>query len=240
MHLLTDSIFPNVTEGGHNSSVPYNPDSDDESLPLKAPSKFSGSTDPTFLFPSTNPVSECNLWAPLCQPGSIVVDVLTANRTTKTTVPCSSYLSAQYTSYLEGDPDFYSSYTSSFFRSPDCTSYANWIINDGVGSALPYPNCMDSMSVGPGQDRVFELGKYLPGGASLRYGQNQFCCGPCAILIDEIQVLYFPEKDSPAAECGQKPLGTVTAKPNITSNAFRRRDVAGEKDVIAIINGYTL
>lgn len=98
---------------------------------------------------------------------------------------------------------------------------------------------MDSLSVGPGQDRVYELEKYLPAGASLRYGL-QFCCDPCAILIDEVQVFYFPGKDSPAAECGQKPLGTVRAKPNITSNAVCRRDVAGDKDGIAIINSYTL
>ena len=111
-----DSIFATVTEGRHNSSVGYNPDSDDESLPLKAPSKSSSSKDPTFLFPSINQVSECNLWAPLCQPGSIVVDFLTANRTIKTTVTCSSYLSAQYTAYLRGDFDFSSSYQAAFFE----------------------------------------------------------------------------------------------------------------------------
>lgn len=47
-------------------------------------------------------------------------------------------------------------------------------------------------------------------------------------------------KDSPAAECGQKSLETVTAEPNITWHALRRREVAGDEDGITIANGYTL
>lgn len=170
-----------------------------------------------------------------------MVDVLTANITAKTTVPCSSYLSEQSRSYFEAEygaeNGFFASYSSSFFQSPECTSYAKWIVNGGRGSVFPYSNCLDSISVD--QDRVNELEMYFPGGAGPRYG-SQICCGPCAILIDEIQVLYFPEKDSPAARCGQKPLGTVTAKPNITSNALRQREVAGDEDGIAIVDGYTL
>ena len=131
---------------------------------------------------------------------------------------------------------FCDSYSKSFLTSPESTSYAHWIEEDGLASVLLYSNCIDSELIGV--DRVLELRNYLPAGVGDRY-TGQYCCGPRAILIDEIQALYFPEKDS-RAECRQETLETVTAKPNITSNALRRREVAGDKDGIAISNGYTL
>lgn len=113
-------------------------------------------TRPTFLFPSTNPVSGCNLSAPLCQPGSIFVDVLAATRTTRTTVPCSSYLFAQ--SFIPAGSGHWllSSYSSSFFQSPECT-HRTPIGLRTMGLCRfcrNYSNCLDSMPAGPGRNRV--------------------------------------------------------------------------------------
>lgn len=92
---------------------------------------------PEFIRPTVNPRAGCNIWGPLCQTGSIVVGVNITKRTTTTTVPCSQYLSAQAESamhgYLDGrgtnevyflglDDD----YRSSFGRSPECKSYADY------------------------------------------------------------------------------------------------------------------
>jgi hypothetical protein len=91
---------------------------------------------PEFIRPAINPRAVCNIWGPLCQTGSIVVGVNITNMTSKTTVPCSEYLSAQAESAMHGylasrgKNDVYlmgldDDYHLSFGRSPECKSYAD-------------------------------------------------------------------------------------------------------------------
>ena len=78
---------------------------------------------PDFIRPSINPSAECNIWGPLCQTGSIAVDVNLTTTSTPTIVAC---LSAQSFSAIGNGfrPNQYSDYMQSFGRSPDCASYA--------------------------------------------------------------------------------------------------------------------
>ena len=96
------------------------------------------SSFPRFARPTINPTKDCDLWGPLCQTGSIVVDVNLTSTVKKTTVPCSDYLSAQAESaqpgYLKnrGRHGNYwppaTDYQHSFGRSPQCKSYAHHFV----------------------------------------------------------------------------------------------------------------
>lgn len=84
-----------------------------------------------WIKPSVNPVSNCNIWGPLCQTGSIVVGMNVSTTTRKGTIPCSQYLSAQ-SAFMDNvvlNPSKWSTYElyTSFWRSPECTSYAKYL-----------------------------------------------------------------------------------------------------------------
>ena len=110
---------------------------------------------PNFIRPSINPSTQCNLWGPLCQTGTIVVDVNLTTTSTSTTVPCSSYLSAQSYSAQPPNhvrPDQYGDYMASFGRSPECTSYANYkqdsyAFNNKFKHTTKFPGTLSLMSL---------------------------------------------------------------------------------------------
>lgn len=206
-----------------------------------------------FLRPSINPTPECNLWGPLCQTGTIVVDVKIKSTTTQTTVSCSDYLSAQprTLSPLKYGDDR-SPFKSSFLSSPECTSYAKWYDakqSFRVEPVLSYSNC-PSILTKPLEDYLpFEFSKgndlppHYPVGDE---APTQYCCGPCAILIDEIRVLYFPDQ-SPVL-CSNESLQTGQIKSNVTSivtsslqtNQNRADSLQTDAYRIAILDGHTL
>ncbi|MCJ1261022.1 hypothetical protein MMC22_000886, partial [Lobaria immixta] len=162
---------------------------------------------PVFLRPSINPTPECNLWGPLCQTGTVVVDVDMKSTTAKTIISCSDYLSAQarslYPGHL-GSPD--SPYLRSFYSSPECTSYANWFA-DNNRPALSYSNCPSNLPK--------PLEDYLPFDYRFPSYPGQYCCGPCAVMIDEIRVLYFA--DQSLVLCSNKSLQAGTIISDVTS-----------------------
>lgn len=165
---------------------------------------------PLFVMPSINPTPECNLWGPLCQTGTVVVDVDMKSTTTQTTVSCSDFLSAKSRSlglFLLGDPG-----SRSFLSSPECTSYANWAVarQQGNNSVLSYSNCATNLAKPP-ED-------YLPPHYTMAHGHDEYCCGPCVILIDEIRVLYFADQ-SPVL-CSNKSLQADTIISNVASTVI--------------------
>lgn len=167
-----------------------------ETSPLLNSSLITSNMSPSFIRPSINPSASCNLWGPLCQTGLIEVDVVTANSTMKTTVPCSYYLSAQTKSV--GTPYPNMDYLSSFGHSPECASYADalkavhapgapwW----GYPLSLTFSNCPPFSS--------FEFPRdYLPPGVSNLQRQfggwasDFYCCGQCTFRVPEVRLLYF-------------------------------------------------
>lgn len=176
-----------------------------------------------------------------------MVDVDLKSTTTQTTISCSDYLSAQSLSLAlnpnegQGAASYESPGKKSFLSSPECTSYAIWYdakkshISNPV---LSYSNCPSNLTK--------PLEDYLPFDFSYGGYPGQYCCGPCAILIDEIRVLYFPDP-SPAL-CSNESLQTGTMKPNVTSivtsslqmNQNRADSLQPDEYKIAILDGHTL
>lgn len=171
-----------------------------------------------------------------------MVDIDVKSTTTQTTVSCSDYLSAQSQSLdprrIE-DPKYYAPFKRSFLSSPECTSYAKWIdAKQGRPQVLSFSNCASSLTK--------PLEDYLPFrylGASY---PGQYCCGPCAVLIDEIRVLYFADQ-SPVL-CSNKSLQTSKMKSYLTStitsslqiNRNRADSLHTDEYSIAILDGHTL
>ena len=172
-----------------------------------------------------------------------MVDVNLTTTTTQTTVSCSEYVSAQ--SLLLGSLDPKDSnndrletgggYRKSFLSSPACTSYAKWTDEKLLrGQAvLSYSNCGNTLSKSPEEYLPFRFENAYPG---------QYCCGPCAILIDEIRVLYFPE-ESPAF-CSNNSRSTEKAMANhaskLTTIRKRGEPFQANEHSIATSDGQTL
>lgn len=170
-------------------------------------------SQPVFLKPSINPTPECNPWGPLCQTGTTVVDVDMKSTTAQTTISCSDYLSAQARSLNPGNFGItHSPYLKSFYSSPECTSYANWYADhiihaDHNGPVLSYSNCPSNLTK--------PLEDYLPFDYRFPAYPGQYCCGPCAVMIDEIRLFYFADQ-SPVL-CSNKSLQAGRIISNVTS-----------------------
>lgn len=214
-----------------------------------------------FIRPSINPVTECNLWGPLCQTGTIVVDVNLTTTTTQTTVPCSVYLSAQATSAqrygwgaIQGEFGYVSpnGYDMSFGRSPECTSYAHHVQNSIPMSLSGCGQNASGTIYSPDKYHGLtdEFLKNLPGGI-LRYvklgpmEEAYYCCGSCFMEVDEIRVLYFP--DESIRTCSQSYWNKTTEHNTTNSITFNQNDfhkrahsLLGNGSSIAVLDGYTM
>lgn len=166
--------------------------------------------------------------------------------TAQTTVSCSDYLSAMWGWGLQDQKGFYAPparpFQTSFLSDPGCTTFAKWY--DAKYNGLPepvlsYSNCASNLTK--------PLRDYLPDeypGNS--YPGFQYCCGPCAVQIDEIRVLYFPDQ-SPIL-CSNESLQTAVKNPNVTStitsssqkNHIRAGSLQTDAYSIAIVDGHTL
>ena len=184
---------------------------------------------PNFIRPSVNPTTGCDIFGPLCQTGTIVVAVNLTSTTTITTVPCSSYLSAQSASvnaiYSVNNYDGTGpiDYLSSFGRSPECTS----LLSEYDSAVTTFSNCPnDSSGLRTASSDYFPLGIYNQGlkGALGSY----LCCGSCSLNVDKIRVLYFPGADD---ECSA--IGNATVLPRSTQPPSPIGSTA-------VVSGYTL
>ena len=164
---------------------------------------------------------DCDIYGSPCQTGLITVGVNLTTATTSTVLPCSSYLSAQFTyvwnqTYFgvptqdnpatgnkgegwgndEGDP-----WGTNFGQSPQCRSYAEAM---GRGQST-FPDCATSNTSiqTDGGPPAIDLLQNYPG--LVRYFDPDdtdvtgTCCGNCSLFIPEVRLYYFPEKS--AIEC---------------------------------------
>ena len=164
---------------------------------------------------------DCDIYGSSCQTGSITVGVNLTTTTTTTVLPCSSYLSAQFT-YLwnqtefgiptlgnpatgnkgegwangEGDP-----WSTNFGQSPQCRSYAEAL---GRGQSSFSDCAVSNTSIQTnGQTSAIDLLSNYPG--LIRYFDpfdtdvNGTCCANCSLDIPEVRLYYFPDKS--AVDC---------------------------------------
>ena len=189
----------------------------------------------SFLIPY-NQTQTCDIYGPLCQTGSITVPVSRGAETTTTTLPCSSYLTAQ-SSYISGfqDPDepgaifarWPVDWQNGFGRSPECKSYAQAYKNSGQ---YTLSGCPASDAPIPAQEAGY-LPSQLPAAIfRQRIDQIYECCGDCSLLVQQVRLYYFPENN--ASYCSS--LNTTVAKANTTMAAI------DNIPSIAVTNGHTL
>ena len=201
-------------------------------------------TFPAFLRPSVNPSPECDLWGPMCQTGTIVVDVNLTSTVTPTTVPCSFYLSAQSSSAMSASAASFAQgpldYRSSFGRSPQCTSYHNVLQQNRANYDLaifPLSNCPSNTS-----GTLLPAARYFPAGSFGNVGGHAtdtfYCCGNCTMFIDQVKVLYLPEEGAGSCAGGNDTtplranLSAITTKP--------AHSLANNGNGLATYKGYTL
>ena len=199
---------------------------------------------PGFIRPSENNQA-CDLWGPLCQTGTIKVDVNLTSTITPTTVPCSVYLSAQSYSFTTSLIQYYylstkdtATYLPSFGHSPQCTSFVNLIRQRP--ETLSFSNC------GSNQDTK-SFYKQFPAGVDMSNNDvpTQWnCCGlsNCVFDASPIELFYFPGQEE--AQCVRTTVsGKVTrvtdANLNGTTTAKAALPSGGALGSIAVVDGFT-
>lgn len=199
-------------------------------LPSPDPSYASWS----FIRPSVNSVLGCDIFGPLCQTGLIAIEVNLTTAVTTTTMPCSSYLSAQstYEALLIKDNLRDIDYMTSFGRSPRCTSFAQNLFHS------TYSQCNNASGT------LLNIRSYWPAGVSnnaQNFGPEFLCCGPCQVVVPQIRVFYWPPGLSSNCSVTNDNL-TSQASSSLTSNMLLKREhsIINDETGIAVIDGYTL
>ncbi len=198
-------------------------------------------TYPPYIRPSVNPISECDIFGPLCQTGSITVALNVSGYPT-TVVDCSDYLTAQAISAdprwpgLNGRVRVEEEYLRSFGRSPQCTSLVGGDLFGYSSVPLTFSNCPSTRN-SPDDGYNFPAGLRNP-----QVGAQKFeCCGPCVLNVPEVRVFYFPEAGG--GNCSQSP-GFPSSQFNISSspNTARKRanSLVSNGDGTVVVSGYTL
>lgn len=195
----------------------------------------------SFVIPAKN-TQECNIYGPLCQTGSITVGVDLTSITTTTTLPCSSYLTAQ-SSYLnlanpfpcEIKPFFPDVWKSGFGRSPECTSYAAVYRNQGN---YTFSNCGTNDAVVPASAGVCVPPQIPPGVLRQIPFQVYECCGNCTLDVAEVRLYYFPDETINTSCHANMTLESRT-NSSATLSENRANSILGSSS-IAILSGYTL
>ena len=162
---------------------------------------------------------ECKTFGPLCQTGFFTLGTSTAGSIATTSIPCSSYLAAQ-ASEIKADPDLSYSWGRNFGRSPQCTSYAKAIMHHDLrDSPKLFSDCPASYQ--QGIPTGIPIDEILPPAVSFLKGNKSLhCCGPCAIFVPRVRLIYFPEEGQ--TRCGasqtETPMSTITPGPQLQSD----------------------
>ena len=171
------------------------------------------------------------------------------NSTTPTTVACSYYLSAQSESAaFNTDLDNSLTYSRSFGRSPECTSY--------IRQEFSFSNCGSNAS-----GTLLPPFSYLPIGVgaevqlpavpietSSAFGgdippvvMEASCCGACWFQLDRIRLIYFPTVSQSSCV---KSRNTVSDLNNSLSNSNFIAKLARTMEIDApgvfVSGGYSL
>ena len=189
----------------------------------------------------------CNIYGPLCQPGSITVGVNLTTATTSTVLPCSSYLSAQ-AAHLEYENDPDETGTEQFWddSAPDGSDLWTWDVKFGQS-----PECRSYVAVDRGQSTFSGcdssnlaiptargLDTQIPPGV-LRYFSPEYqgsCCGNCSLDIPEVRLYYFPDKTS---HCQHNVTSNVTSTLSAQKLGKRMHSLITNEST-AVVDGHTL
>lgn len=166
--------------------------------------------------------------------------------TPTTTLPCSSYLTAQ-SSYLNKDqpgsggllPFFPTEWLSGFGHSPQCTSYAEVWRN---GGQYTFSNCDASNAIVQSKEKGLagSLPSQLPPGVVRKRGFDYYtCCGNCSLQIPEVRLYYFP--DSAIGHCGNNQSASNSSGSTLVRNSLGKRvESVVNRGSTAILSGHTL
>ena len=190
--------------------------------------------------------------------GSITVGVNLTTATTTTILPCSAYLSAQFT-YLwnqtgdgvpeQGDPivqnggsqqgdwNYGDPWGTNFGRSPECRSYAEAIQQGQV----IFSDCGISSTTTQADEElpaIYLLQNY-PG--LVRYfdpgDPSDTCCGNCSLDIPEVRLYYFPDKST--GDCHNNQTFNFTSTL-LAQNLEKRVHSLIASGSTAMVSGHTL
>lgn len=210
---------------------------------------------------------DCDIYGSPCQTGlagSITVGVNLTTATTTTVLPCSAYLSAQFT-YLwnqtgyipeQGNPNIQNGGTqnggwnygdtgvqnfgdpwgTNFGRSPECISYAE-AIQQGQ---LAFSDC--GISNTTLQDDEWELPAiYLlqnyPGLVRWSGDTSDTCCGNCSLNVPEVRLYYFP--DDSTGDCHKNQTSNVTSTLPARNLEKRAHSLVANGSTV-VVSGHTL
>ena len=185
---------------------------------------------------------ECDIYGPICQTGSITVEVNLTTATTTSVLPCSSYLSVQ-SQYLKPpismEPFFHdnpgeASWGINFGHSPECRSYAEAYRR----GQYTFPDCGIS-STAFQADQTSLYPSQIPPGLIQQFSDLSvgFCCGNCSLDLPEVRLYYFP--DSSVTDCGYNQSFNTTSISSAENLPKRVQSLVGDGNV-AIVSGHTL
>ena len=201
---------------------------------------------------------DCDIFGSPCQIGSITVGVNLTSTTTTTILPCSSYLSAQFTyiwnqTYFgvptqdnqptankgvgwgngEGEP-----WGTNFGQSPQCRSYAE-AISRGEST---FSDCaISNSSIQTDEEiSVIDLLKNYPG--LVRYfdpgdEDSSTCCGNCSLDLPEVRLYYF--LDETTIDCYNNQTFNSTSALSSPNLGKRVHSLITNESTV-IVSGHTL
>ena len=201
----------------------------------------------------------CDIYGSPCQTGSITVGVNLTTATTTTVLPCSSYLSAQYT-YLwnqtyfgvptlenpatgnkgegwgngEVDP-----WETNFGQSPQCRSYAEALAR-GQSTFLDCAISNTSIQT-DGQTPAIDRLQNYPG--LIRYFDpydtdvSGTCCANCSLDIPEVRLYYFPDRST--IDCQSNSTSNLTLTLPARNLEKRVHSLVASGSTV-VVNGHTL
>lgn len=227
------------------------------------------------LFPNTSSTSisnfsyiipygqkqDCDIYGSPCQTGSITVGVNLTTATTTTVLPCSSYLSAQWT-YIwnqtyssvptqeypntgskgqgwqngDGDP-----WGTNYGQSPQCRSYAE---ARGRGQSTFSDCAISNTSIqNNGGPPPIDLLQNYPGLARFFITDDMgddgdgTCCGNCSVDVPEVRLYYFPDKST--IDCHNNQTFNLTSTLSARNLEKRAHSLIASGST-AVVSGHTL
>ena len=201
----------------------------------------------------------CDIYGSPCQTGSITVGVNLTTATTTTVLPCSSYLSAQYTyiwnqtwfhvptldnpasgnkgeGWSNGDVD---PWGTNFGQSPQCRSYAEALRR---GQSIFSDCAISNTSIQTdGKTPAIDLLQNYPG--LVRYfdpdddDSTGLCCGNCSLDISEVKLYYFPDKST--VNCQNISTSNLTSTLPARDLEKRVHSLVASGSTV-VVKGYTL
>ena len=184
---------------------------------------------------------KCDIFGPICQTGLITVNVSLASSTTTTTLPCSSYLTAQAAHLLSAKVESGGHITledarewlTAFGRSPECRSYAKIQRNE---ENYTFSVCGNRNTIIQASEQ-FSLPAQIPPGVFDRFRPLDYaCCGNCTLIIPEVRLLYFPDPAAPQCEHQASNSSAVVSARAINKRVHSLNHTGS----IAVLSGHTL